>query len=119
MLQHILAATNFRSVLLRTVIPTVGAAFALQTAVGVPSALAGTERFFDLSGSLTYIACTGLSLALPALRAKAAAGNAIGWSSLIQTLVRSEGVGGAAWNWRQFALSACVGIWATRCKSTV
>ncbi|KAF1954185.1 hypothetical protein CC80DRAFT_129707 [Byssothecium circinans] len=32
--------------------------------------MAWTDRFYDLSGSLTYLSCTAPSLALPYLRAK-------------------------------------------------
>ncbi|KAL9027722.1 MAG: hypothetical protein Q9196_003795 [Gyalolechia fulgens] len=81
--------------------------------VAIPSIIAQSERFYDLSGSFTYISCTALSLYLPTLRARAAAA-ALGttkpaWPSLLAAL---SGNGG--FNWRQVALSAAVIIWATR-----
>lgn len=50
----------------------VAVAFAIQWAVFVPSFLGQTERFFDLTGSLTYITVTGALLALtPGVDARA------------------------------------------------
>lgn len=40
----------------------VGAAFAINIAVFIPSYLAGTEHYYDLTGSLTYISVTTLAL---------------------------------------------------------
>jgi hypothetical protein len=48
-------------------------AYGIQAAVAIPSIIAQNERFYDLSGSLTYLSCTALSLFLPALRARSAA----------------------------------------------
>ncbi|KAI4095930.1 MAG: hypothetical protein LQ344_001311 [Seirophora lacunosa] len=81
--------------------------------VAIPSIFAQTERFYDLSGSFTYISCTALSLYLPTIRARAAAA-AVGaakpaWPSILAALAGNGGL-----NWRQFALSAAVSIWATR-----
>jgi hypothetical protein len=119
LLRAFLSATNFRTPLLRTVIPTVGAAFAIQAAVAVPSILGQTERFYDLSGSLTYLSCTALSLYLPVLRARAAAGGAgavaLGWPSILKSLQGKSLAEGGFWDWRQLVLSVAVGIWATRC----
>lgn len=42
------------------------AAFAINWIVFVPSYLAGTERFYDLTGSATYLTCVGLGLGLGA-----------------------------------------------------
>lgn len=98
--------------------PSVGAAFALQAAVAVPSILAQSEKFYDLSGSLTYLSVTALSLYLPTLRARAAAhvaGKTLPeWPGLVAGLLGRGGVNGL--NWRQVVLSAAVSIWATRCK---
>lgn len=101
--------------LLATLVPTISLAYGLQGLAAVPSILAQSERYYDLSGSLTYLSCTALSLYLPALRAKVsanAAGGKIKWPFLWQSLGRTL-AGGR--NWRQIALSAAVGIWATRC----
>ena len=107
---------------LRTLLPSIGLAYALQAAVAAPSTAFQTERFYDLSGSLTYISCTALSLYLPTLRARyasslAGAATKPAWPSFAEALRGTASVGGAgagAWNWRMLALSACVGIWAGR-----
>ncbi|KAI1080054.1 hypothetical protein F5B20DRAFT_148933 [Whalleya microplaca] len=98
LLQKFLHLTNFHSPLLRTAVPSVAAAFALQTAVAIPSIRAQSERFYDASGSVTFLAVTALSLYLPSLRARAPF--AI-----------------AALNWRQLALSAAVAVWSIRLGS--
>lgn len=134
LLSTFLAATNFRNPFLRTLIPSIGLAYGLQAAVAVPSILAGSERFYDASGSLTYLSCTALSLFLPAIRARNAArlaGSALpSWPNLLSAFngtTRTLGVdwrqtfngAGAAlgFNWRQVILSTAVSIWAVRRKS--
>lgn len=114
----VLHLTNFRNPFLRTLVPSISAAFALQAAVAVPSIFTQSERFYDLSGSLTYLSVTALSLYLPTLRARAAAA-ATGsikpaWPSIISALNGTASANGL--NWRQVVLSAAVGIWATRRK---
>jgi steroid 5-alpha reductase family enzyme len=114
----LLNATNYKNPFLRTLIPAIGLSYGLQAAVAVPSILFQTERFYDLSGSLTYISCTALSLYLPTLRARYAstlASAAPAWPSLFASLTSKGGV--SAWNWRQVVLSAAVTIWATRLGS--
>ena len=114
----LLHATNFRNPFLRTLVPSIGLAFGLQAATAIPSIALRTERFYDLSGSLTYISCTALSLYLPTLRARAAAtaGSSLpAWPSLLASLTSKGAVN--AWNWRQVVLSAAVTIWATRLGS--
>ena len=115
-LSSLLHATNFSSPFLRTLVPSISLAYGLQGLVAVPSILAQSEKFFDLSGSLTYLSCTALSLYLPTLRARYAASLAgtikPAWPSLIGALM---GRAGSGLNWRQVALSAAVSIWATRC----
>ena len=97
---------------------TVALAYTLQAAVAVPSIVAQSERFYDLSGSLTYLSCTALSLYLPTIRARyaAAAAGSIkpAWPSILGAL---RGVSGAGLNWRQVVLSAAVSLWATRRES--
>ncbi|KAI4240435.1 MAG: hypothetical protein L6R40_005146 [Gallowayella cf. fulva] len=106
----ILHATNFSRPFLSTLVPSIGLAYTLQGLVAIPSIIAQTERFYDLSGSLTYISCTALSLYLPTIRARfaaAAAGSAKpAWPSILGD--------GGGFNWRQVALSAAVSVWATR-----
>jgi len=119
LLNSLLHLTNFRNPFLRTLIPSVGAAFAIQTAVAIPSILAQSERFYDLSGSLTYLSVTALSLYLPALRARAAAHVAgrvkPAWPSLLAAFNGTGGPNGL--NWRQVVLSTAVAVWATRLGS--
>lgn len=115
-LNTLLAATNFRNPFLRNLVPSIGLAYGLQAAVAIPSIIFQTERFYDLSGSLTYLSCTALSLYLPALRARSAAALAGGpkpaWPSLADAL---RGTGGPlGFNWRQVVLSAAVSLWASR-----
>jgi len=104
LLQSLLRLTNFRNPLLRTVVPSISAAFAIQAAFAIPSIIAQSDRFYDFSGSLTYLAVTALSLYLPALRARAASGNGPLPGLLSET----------AFNWRQVVLSVAVGVWAAR-----
>ncbi|KAF2021048.1 DUF1295-domain-containing protein [Aaosphaeria arxii CBS 175.79] len=111
LLQTLLRATAFRTPLLRTLVPTVALAYGIQTAVAIPSIAAQTERFYDLSGSLTYLSCTAASLFLPYLRARAAGQFASGGLS---EYLAATGAGQGAWWWRQAVLSAAVGVWATR-----
>lgn len=102
----------FSKPLLLTLVPCVSLAYGIQGLVAVPSIVARTERYYDLSGSFTYLSCTALSLALPLVRARrtgAATGAATGLGSALM------GKGPTAWNWRQVALGAAVGVWATRC----
>jgi steroid 5-alpha reductase family enzyme len=119
-LTSLLALTNYRNPFLRTLIPSLGLAYGIQAAVAIPSIYAQNERFYDLSGSFTYLSCTALSLFLPAIRARSAA-HLAGvaqpvWPSLISAFTRQAGplAGPLALNWRQVALSAAVSIWATR-----
>ena len=119
-LSTLLHATAFKSPFLSTLVPSIGLAYAIQAAVAVPSIIAQSERFYDLSGSLTYLSCTALSLYLPSIRARYAAA-AMGsvkpaWPSVLGAL---RGVQGAGLNWRQVVLSAAVGLWATRCMYPV
>jgi hypothetical protein len=111
LLQTLLRATAFKNPLLRTLVPSVALAYGIQAAVAVPSIAAQTERYYDLSGSLTYLSCTALSLVLPYMRARAA-GTITGG---ITEYFSSQGLGQGTWWWRQALLSAAVGIWATRC----
>ncbi|KAH6633234.1 hypothetical protein C7974DRAFT_309141 [Boeremia exigua] len=111
--QTLLRLTAFKNPLLRTLVPSVAIAYGIQTAVAVPAIAAQTERYYDLSGSLTYISCVGASLVLPYLRAKQA-GAAVGG---LAEYLGAGGLGQGGWWWRQAVLSAAVGIWATRLGS--
>ena len=116
-LNGLLHATNYKHPFLRTLVPSIGLAYGIQAAVAIPSIVFQTERFYDLSGSLTYISCTALSLYLPTLRAKlaASAASSPAWPSLLASLTSKGGVN--MWNWRQVVLSAAVTIWAARLGS--
>ncbi|KAI6245282.1 hypothetical protein HI914_06803 [Erysiphe necator] len=116
LLSTILNATNFRNPLLRTIIPAVGTAYTIQALVAIPSILNETERFYDLSGSLTYLSVTALSLYLPTLRARAAAKLTSGVKPVFPSLTKAffEYGGSNGFNWRQVVLSAAVSIWASR-----
>ncbi|CAF9915988.1 MAG: hypothetical protein HETSPECPRED_002708 [Heterodermia speciosa] len=110
----LLRATHFSNPFLSTLVPSISLAYGLQALVAIPSIAAQTERFYDLSGSLTYLSCTALSLYLPTIRARHAATLAgtppPAWPNLLHALVgRSGGL-----NWRQAVLSTAVSIWATR-----
>jgi len=114
-LRGILHGTNFRNPFLRTLVPSIGLAFGIQAAVAIPSIVFQTERFFDISGSATYISCVALSLYLPTIRARllASPGSVLPpWPSLLESLASKGGV--SAWNWRQVVLSAAVTFWAGR-----
>lgn len=102
---------NFQNPLLRTIVPSVAAAVTLQAAVAIPSIAFQTERFYDVSGSLTYLAVGALSLYLPVLRAKAVTGEA-----KVPNLlgVFTGGAAGGVWNWRQVVLTGAVTLWAMR-----
>ncbi|MCJ1465484.1 hypothetical protein MMC07_004102 [Pseudocyphellaria aurata] len=99
----------FSKPLLLTLVPCVSLAYGIQGLVAVPSIAAHTERYYDLSGSLTYLSCTALSLALPVIRAKRS-GAVAGWRSALM----GKAAGAVRWDWRQVALGAAVGVWATR-----
>jgi hypothetical protein len=113
LLQTLLKATAFRNPLLRTLVPSVALAYGIQSAVAVPSIAGQTERFYDLSGSVTYLSCTALSLFLPYLRAKSAGTITGGLAEYLS----APAPGQSLWFWRQAVLSAAVGLWATRCRS--
>ncbi|KAF2258031.1 DUF1295-domain-containing protein [Lojkania enalia] len=112
-LQTLLRTNTFRIPLFRTLVPSVVLAYGIQTAVAIPSIAARTEKFYDLSGSLTYLSCTALSLFLPYLRARAA-GN---FSGGIAEYLSAPATGQALWWWRHVALSVCVWTWAARLGS--
>lgn len=112
LIQRLLHATNFTSPFLRTAVPSIGAAFAIQAAFAVPSIIAQNESLYDFSGALTNISVVALSLYLPALRAKYAGAAATALPSLLTPFTNPAA---AALNWRQVALSAAVAVWAVRC----
>lgn len=115
LVQRLLHLTNFSSPFLRTVVPSVSAAFAIQAAFAVPSIVAQTERFYDFSGALTNISIVALSLYLPALRAKYAGGAAAAAGKALPSLLTPfTNPAAAGLNWRQVALTGFVTLWAAR-----
>ncbi|KAL1604201.1 hypothetical protein SLS59_003994 [Nothophoma quercina] len=90
LLQTLLRATAFKNPLLRTLVPSVALAYGIQTAVAVPSIAAQTEKYYDLSGSLTYLSCVGASLVLPYLRAQQA-GQAVVGTYLFSRISSDDG----------------------------
>ncbi|KAI1268111.1 hypothetical protein F5Y18DRAFT_278934 [Xylariaceae sp. FL1019] len=116
-IQYVLHATNFRSPLLRTVVPSITAAFALQTAVAIPSIALQSSRLYDVSSSATFLTCTLLSLYLPSLRIRDAVIGAglpkPAFPSLLEALPKGTG----PLNWRQVALSAAVVLYSVRLGS--
>lgn len=83
----------------------VALAFALNVAAFVPAWLAQTEKYYDLTGSLTYLSVLGAALAGSAVaRQGAAAGGGAGEGA-------SAGTGLDA---RSLLLAALVAIWALR-----
>ncbi|KAM7202527.1 Protein of unknown function (DUF1295) domain containing protein [Rhypophila sp. PSN 637] len=115
----LLHLTNYKSPLLQTLVPSVAASFTIQAAFAVPSIIAQSEKFYDFSGSLTYLTVTALSLYLPSLRAKLATTGAGGIGSLSSFLaspfLKSAAAGGLGW--RSIVLSGAVTIWAVRLGS--
>lgn len=117
-LSTLLHATSFSRPFLSTLVPSIALAYTIQGAVAIPSILAQTERFYDLSGSLTYLSCVGLSLYLPTIRARYAAQLAGAVKPAFPSILGAlSGANAAGLNWRQVALSAAVGVWAVRCKA--
>ncbi|KAF4826177.1 hypothetical protein CGCTS75_v009449 [Colletotrichum tropicale] len=118
LLQSLLHLTNFKNPLLRTLVPSVSAAYAIQFAFAIPSILAQNERFYDFSGSLTFLSVTALSLYLPSLRTTFSS-TAVNVSTPLPSLLApftSPGRLGAL-NWRQVTLSGAVVFWAVRLGS--
>ncbi|UKZ55264.1 hypothetical protein TrVGV298_009084 [Trichoderma virens] len=122
LLSFILHITDFHSPLLRSLAPCIATAFAVQGAVAIPSVLAGSERFFDVSGSATFLAVGALSLYLPALRARAAAYAAgaklPGLPGLLDLLRGGAGAGAdvtaGLLSWRQLIVTGMTAAWAVR-----
>lgn len=113
LISSLLRLTNYQSPFLRTLLPSIGLAFGIQAAVAIPSIYYQTERFYDLSGSITYISCTALSLYLPTIRARAAAHLSGSTPPLYPNLLNNL-INATEWNWRQVILSIAVTIWASR-----
>ncbi|KAF2460584.1 hypothetical protein BDY21DRAFT_406415 [Lineolata rhizophorae] len=101
------AILGIKTPLLRTLVPCVGLAYAIQAGSALPSIAFRTERFFDTSAFLTYLSCTGLSLYLPAALDARAAGAAA--PSLLGALAAPSSL-----NWRRAAVSAAAAAWSVR-----
>ncbi|KAL7946584.1 DUF1295 domain-containing protein [Trichoderma barbatum] len=116
LLSFVLHITDSHSPLLRSLAPCIATAFAIQGAVAIPSVAAGSERFFDVSGSVTFLAVGALSLYLPALRAGAAAYAAgAKLPGLLDVLMGGAGAG--LLSWRQLVVTGMTATWAMRLGS--
>lgn len=99
----------FKNAALSTLVPSIAAAYGIQAAVAIPSIVFQNEQFYDLSGSLTFLTCTAISLYMPALRARSLAAS----QGLPKPAFPSLGSFGP----RKLVLSAMVVIWASRLGS--
>lgn len=90
---------------LRTLLPTIGAAYAIQGAVAAPCIVFQTDKYYDLSGSLTYFSCTALSLILP-LRMYPKFNEILAGESIFKSLTRLHP--------RKALLSILITVWAGR-----
>ncbi|KAL7913306.1 DUF1295 domain-containing protein [Trichoderma velutinum] len=125
LLDFLLHITDFHSPLLRSLAPCIATALAIQGAVAIPSVAAGSERFFDVSGSATFLAVGALSLYLPAMRARAAAYAAgaklPGLPALLGSLRGGAGAGAdvaaGMLSWRQLVVTGMTAAWAVRLGS--
>lgn len=113
-MHRLMAATSYQTPLFRTLVPCVGLAYALQAASAVPSVAFQSERFYDISGSVTYLSVTALSLYLPSARARYAGFLAKSTRSSPTIMGAVKGLEGRGYNWRQVLISAAVAVWATR-----
>lgn len=113
-IHKLLAATHYNTPLFRTLVPCVGLAYALQAASAIPSIAFKTERFYDLSGSVTYLSVTALSLYLPAARARFAGFLAKSTTSSPTVMGAVKALEGKGLSCRQVVVSAAVAVWATR-----
>ncbi|KAI8680181.1 S5A-REDUCTASE domain-containing protein [Fusarium keratoplasticum] len=96
--------------LLRALLPPVTTALALQAAAGLPSIAAKSDRIYDLSGSLTFLAVGALSLYMPRLVGPVIPGVISVLRGQGPTVLRHA-------DWRQLVLTGAVAIWATRLGS--
>jgi steroid 5-alpha reductase family enzyme len=99
----------FKNPALSTLVPAVLTIFGIQAAVAVPSIIGQSEKYYDLSGSATYLAATGISLYLPWLRSLSYA--------RVHSLPAPPAPGLADFGARKLILSGMVAIWAIRLGS--
>lgn len=100
------SSLNFRNPALQALIPTILTAFGIQALVSVPCIILKDDRFYDLSGSLTFFACTGLSLYLSSSRQTLNLAGKLDTQSLWRGLKTSGSI--------KLVLSAMVVLWAGR-----
>ncbi len=109
-----LSLTNFKGPFLRTLVPSTCVVFAIQAGFAIPAIINQTDRFYDFSGSLTYLSVTALSLYLPAIRTNYIAGSGLNTSLSGLSKIGARAAESGGFNWRQLALSFAVGLWAVR-----
>jgi hypothetical protein len=110
---------SFSQPFLRVLIPSAGAAYGLQALVAIPSVLVASERFYDISGSLTFITATLLSMYLPIMQTRAVAAMTAtipkpGYPRILGFL--GSALGQNDFSVRKLAVNAAVIVWAMRCK---
>ena len=111
-----LSLTNFKGPFLRTLVPSTCVVFAIQAGFAIPAIINRSDRFYDFSGSLTYLTVTALSLYLPAIRSNYIAGVGLNTSLSGLSKIGTRAVESGGFNWRQLALSFTVAFWAVRCR---
>ncbi|CCG81806.1 Putative uncharacterized protein [Taphrina deformans PYCC 5710] len=100
------SALVFNNEALKTLVPTIAAAFAIQAAVAIPSIWSQNEQYYDLSGSATFLACTALSLYMPVIRTRAYAAS--------HGLPKPAFPSLTSFGYNKLVLSAMVAVWAGR-----
>jgi hypothetical protein len=113
---------NFGNSALRTLVPTIAAAYAFQTAASIPAIIYQEDRFYgfnrleidvltvDLCGSLTYLGCIALSLYCPTLRERSLSG--------AQGLAIPNFPGITSFHPRQIIMSGLTVLWTVRLGSS-
>lgn len=99
---------------LSTLAPTTGLIFAIQAIFAVPGIVCKTEKYYDMSGGLTFLAASSYALAIPALRARVPLRTA---ACSLLSVISGRASGGNApqlYNWRHVALTGAVSLWSIR-----
>ncbi|KAA1065884.1 hypothetical protein PGT21_014191 [Puccinia graminis f. sp. tritici] len=84
---------------------TVGTAYGIQALCAAFAIPLQSEKYYDLSGSATFLSCTAISLYYPSLRHKLLHNRAAPWPAL------------ASFHRRQLIMSGLTCLWATRLGS--
>jgi len=84
---------------------TIGTAYGIQALCAAFAIPSQTEKYYDLSGSATFLSCTAVSLYYPALRHRLLVNPALPWPPL------------RSFHPRQLVMSALTCLWAARLGS--